>query len=274
MSVEYPEYGDRAFYGPLELSTEYPQNGDRYIALHPDDPTKLIRASSQGEYYDHNEMNSIVYATQQVLNGLSQYGVNHVNPVYIDQTSEAGKPYLITVVDKLRNVKSYSDLIEDEVFSDEQLSEIDHALCGMLDFTLQSVYEEGYISPEMMRLNQFVYDESQPPGSKMVLVDIEPRDGCKVDVNRDSMKYGYLSPLADTVAKLVVDTIINTNRASWTFASVEKAAAAIEALPGDSEGTINAKTKLFQALDSKSISQEVLNLLKIDEEDEDDWIFD
>lgn len=274
MSTEHPEYKNRTFYGPLELSKDVPQNGDRYISLHPDDPTKLVRASVEGEYYDHDEMNRLVYATQKVLEGLSEHGVNHVNPIYIDQTRESGKAYLITIVDKLQNVKSYIDLTESGSFTDEQLAEIDHTLCGMLDFTLQAVREEGYISGEMMRLNQFVYDESQPPGKKMVLVDVEPADGHKIDLGRDSMKYGYSSQLTSAVAKLVVDTIVNTNRAGWMFASLEKAAAAVQVLPGDSADTIKAKTHLLQALDSKTISNDVLRLVDPDYEDEEDggWI--
>lgn len=274
MSTERPEYENRTFYGPLELSKEVPQNGDRYISLHPDDPTKLVRASAEGEYYDSDEMNTLVYANQKVLEGLSEHGVNHVNPLYIDQTRESGKPCIITIVDKLQNVTSYIDLTKSDAFTDEQLTEIDHVLCGMLDFTLQAMREEGYVSPEIMKLNQFVYDDSQPSGKKMVLVDVEPRDGEKIEASRDSMKYGYLSPLADAVAKLVIDTIVNTNRAGWTFASVEKAAEAVQALPGESADTIKAKAQLLQALDSKTISQDVLNLIKFDDDDDndDDWL--
>lgn len=272
MNTERPEYENRTFYGPLELSKDMPQSGDRYIAVHPEDPTKLVRASSKGEYYDHEEMNTLVYANQKVLEGLSQHGVNHVNPVYIDETSISGEPYLVTIVDKLQNVTPYDDLVESGSLTDEQFTEFDDVLCGMLDHTLQAVREEGYICSEMMRLNQFVYDESQPQGKRMVLVDVEPRNGYKIDIGRDTMKYGHLSPLADAVAQLAINTIVNTNRAGRTFASLEKATEAVKALPEYTADATNAKALLLQALVDRTVSTDVLNLIKLDEDDEDDWI--
>jgi hypothetical protein len=272
MNIEQPDYVNRTFYGPLELSKEVAQNGDRYISLHPDDPTKLIRSSGKGVFYNHHEMNEIVFATQKVIEGLTEHGVNHVNPQYIDQTTELDDPHLMIVVDRLQDVTPYDELRKRGTFTDEQLIEIDYALCGMLDFTLQAIQEEGYISAEMMHLKQFVYDESQPPGKKMVLVDVEPLDGQKIDTRIDSMKYGYPSQLAYTAVQLAIGAIVNTNRAGWAFASIQKAAEVVTNLPGESMDTIKAQTYLLHALYSKTITKGILDLVRFDEDDGDDWI--
>lgn len=272
MNIEKPDYINRTFYGPLELSKEVAQRGDRYISLHPDDPTKLVRSSGKGVFYNHHQMNEIVFATQKVIEGLTEHGVNHVNPQYIDQTTERDDPHLMIIVDRLQNITPYDELRNRGALTDEHFVEIDSALSGMLDYTLEAIQEEGYISSEMMHLKQFVYDESQPSGKKMVLVDVEPLDGQKIDVSVDSMEHGYPSRLADTAIQLVIGAIANTNRAGWTFASIQKATEVVANLPGESMNTIKAKTYLLHALYSKTITKNILDLVRFDEDEGDESI--
>lgn len=274
MSAERPAYKKRTFYGPLELSPDAPQNGDRYIMTHPEDPKKLVRASGEGTYEDLDDMNMRVFITQKVLDGLSRHGINHVNPTYINETSKSGEPYLITVVDKLQNIQPYSELLKSQNMSDTQVREADLVLEHMIEFAIEAMQENGYIDSEMMRLDQFAYDASQAPGKKMVLVDIEPIGGIKVDMSRDSMEHGYSSILASTVAGLCADAIELSNKSGHAIKSLRTAARAVETLPGNSEETVQAKTILLHALDSRRISQVVDNLASgeaLDYEGDDDF---
>lgn len=111
MDVEKPIYEKRTFYGPLEIAPDLPQNGWRSIMKHPDDPSKLIRVSGEGTYWDQNEMDESVYATQQALRGLGEHGIHHVNPSYIDATDKDSRPHLLAVVTRLNHVQSYESLL-------------------------------------------------------------------------------------------------------------------------------------------------------------------
>lgn len=135
----------------------------------------------------------------------------------------------------------------------DQISEMDQALTSMLEYTAQIMDEGGYIDPEIMRLEQFVYDASQPQGKRMVLVDIEPLGSEKVDVNKNSTEYRYPSALASTVIKLGANAINLAKKAGsgYNLTSLQKAARAIEALPEDDSLAIDeAKIAFVRALDS------------------------
>lgn len=272
MNTDRPTYENRTFYGPLNLAAGAPQSGDRYIMTHPDNPSRLVRASGEGVYYDQKEMHTRVYHTQQVLKGLSEHGINHVNPTYIDETSDSHKPRLIVVVDKLDNFQPYTELLTNDTLTDEQIHEADQAISNMLSYIEQAINESGYHDQEMMRLDQFVYDSSKPEGKKMILVDVEPTGGGKIDVNRDSMEYGYPSPLLNTVIRLCVDAIELSNKVGYPIASLQRAAQIIMQLPGESPATNSAKAELLHALDTREISETTMNELVNgrlwDEEDE------
>lgn len=260
MNAEHPAYEKRTFYGPLELDPDTPQERDRYMMTHSEDPNKLVRASGEGAYTDRDEMDMQVFITQKVLDGLKRHDINHVNPAYINETSEGGEPYLIMVVDKLQNMQPYSELLKSEEMNVDQVSEADLALRHMIEFTIEAMKENGYIDREMMRLEQFAYDPSQEHGKRMILVDTEPLGGLKIDMSRDSMEYGYSSMLASTVSRLCIDAIELSNKARHSVESLRIAAKAVEALPGNSEETIRAKAVLINALDTRRVDQLVDNL--------------
>lgn len=272
VNSEHPTYEKRNFYGPLELAPDVPQHGDRYFMRHPDDATKLVRASGEGAYSNKDDMDEQVFAAQQVLNGLREHGVNHVNPSYIEQMSENGEPYLITVVDKLEDIVSYEELIDGGGFDESKIYEADTALCHMIDYTLSVIQENGYYSSEMMRLNQFAYDESQVEGKRFILVDIEPINSHKIDTTEDSMEYGYPSMLTGMVARFCADSIELSNIAGRSLSCLEEAARVVEALPGDSPATNRVKEVLLTALDTLTVSpemqREIVDGGLYDEEDE------
>jgi hypothetical protein len=261
MNIEHPAYEQRTFYGPLNLAANIPQHGDRYIMIHPDDPSKLVRASGEGVYYNQQEMHTLVYCTQQVLKGLSEHGITHVNPSYIDETGENRQPRLVTIVDKLDSFLPYTDLFSKETLTGDEVYEADHAIGGMLSYIEQAMEEEGYYDQEMMRLDQFVYDASRPKDKKMILVDVEPTGSGKIDMNRDSMKYGYPSPLFTTVIRLCVDAIELSRKAGYSIPSLAQAARVVMQLPGELPETDRAKVELLHALDTCEISGDTMNNL-------------
>ncbi|MBC7868687.1 hypothetical protein H7X69_00715 [Candidatus Saccharibacteria bacterium] len=272
MNAERSVFVERDFYGPLELASANENRSDRYIMLHPNDPTKLVRAGGGGTYLDKEEMNERVGDTLQVLKGLSEHGVAHVKPSYIDETSESGQPYLITVVDKLDNIRPYDEIIASPELNAEQIEEADLAISHMLSYAAQTIREGGYIDPEMMHLDQFVYDVSRPEGERMVLVDVEAIGAFKVDSTADSMKNGFPTALVRTVAELCVDIINLANRSEHLPASLPAAVTIIEALPGESPETNEAKMALLYALDTNEISPEIANLANgVMMDDKDDW---
>lgn len=261
MNIERPVYEQRTFIGPLNLAADAPRNGDRYIMDHPDDRSKLVRASGEGVYYNQQEMHTLVYRTQQVLKGLSEHGIAHVNPLYIDDTRESDQPRLITVVDKLDSFTPYTDLLTRDTLTTEHVYEADHAISAMLSYIEQAMDESGYYDQEMMRLDQFVYDASQPKDKKMILVDIEPTGSGKIDMDRDSMAYGYPSPLFTTVIRLCVDAIELSRKADHPIPSLAQAAQIIMQLPGESPATNAAKAALLHALDTCEINEETMSSL-------------
>lgn len=272
MNAERPAYEKREFYGPLELARDVPEIRYRHMLEHPDDPSKLIRTTDEGLYVDQYDMDEQVRITQQVLHDLKSHGINHVNPSYIDETSEDGEPCLLIVVDKLKDFEPYSKLIGSGNLTPEQIHEADLALGHMFDFLGQAMNENGHIDIEMMRLGQFVYDPSQPEGQKMVLVDVEPVGGREIDMAEDSMMRGYPSALATATAKLVADTVNLANKTGASVGSLQKAAEIIERLPGDSEQTNHMKSILLTALDNRELSQELVYYADasfFDQEDED-----
>jgi len=271
MNAERPAYEKREFYGPLELARDVPEIRYRYMLEHPDDPSKLIRTTDEGLYFDQNDMNEQVRITQHILHDLKSRGINHVNPSYINETQDGGEPCLLIVVDKLKDFEPYSKLIGSGNLTPEQIHEADLALGHMFDFLGQAMNENGHIDIEMMRLGQFVYDPSQAEGQKMVLVDVEPVGGVKIDMNEDSMEHGYPSTLATATAKLVTDTVNLANKTGADVGSLQKAAEIIERLPGDSEQTNHMKSILFAALDNRELSKELIYYADsglVDEEDE------
>lgn len=271
MNAERPAYEKREFYGPLELAEDVPEIRYRYMLEHPDDPSKLIRTTDEGIYVDQYDMDEQVRITQQVLHDLKSHGINHVNPSYINETQDGGEPCLLIVVDKLKDFEPYSKLIGSGNLTPEQIHEADLALGHMFDFLGQAMNENGHIDIEMMRLGQFVYDPSQAEGQKMVLVDVEPVGGVKIDMNEDSMEHGYPSTLATATAKLVTDTVNLANKTGADVGSLQKAAEIIERLPGDSEQTNHMKSILFAALDNRELSKELIYYADsglVDEEDE------
>ena len=270
MNAERPEYEKREFYGPLELAQDVPEIRYRHMLEHPDDPSKLIRTTDEGLYLDQRDMDEQVRMTQQVLHDLKNHGINHVNPSYIDETSEGGEPYLLIVVDKLKDFEPYSKLIGSGNLTPEEIHEADLALSHMFDFLGQAMDENGHIDIEMMRLGQFVYDPSQPEGQKMVLVDVEPVGGREIDMAEDSMMRGYPSALATATAKLAADTVNLASKTGASVDSLQKAAEIIERLPGDSEQTNHMKSILFAALDNRKLSKELIYYAEsglVDEED-------
>jgi hypothetical protein len=269
MNAEPPVYEKREFYGPLKLSEDTPNNLYRYMLEHPDDSSKLVR-TTDGLYCNQEDMGEHVRITQQVLQGLKDHGINHVNPSYIDESSEQGKPYLLIVVDKLKDFEPYSKLIDRGDLTSEQAHEADLALNHMFSFLEQAMSENGYIDTEMMHLEQFVYDPSQLKGQKIVLVDVEPIGGEKVDMKEDSMEHGYPSSLAITVAKLAADAINLARKTGYHVESLQKAAEIIDLLPGESELTNQMKADLLRALDSRELTPEVMYFANGGFVDEDD----
>lgn len=253
MNTERPIYEKRTFYGPLEIAADLPQDKWRSIMKHPDDPSKLIRVSGEGAYWDQDEMDESVYATQQVIKGLSKHGIHHVNPSYIDATDKDGRPHLLAVVTRLSHVQPYESLLLDESLDTDQIREIDQTLTNMLAYATQVMEEGGYIDPEIMRLEQFAYDASQTEGKRMILVDIESLGSVKVDVNKNSIEHGYPPALASTIIKLGVDAINLANKVGqdYTLTSLQKATDTLEALPENNSSAIDdAKIAFAHALDA------------------------
>lgn len=261
MTAEHHLYGDRGFYGPLEPIANSPLHNGRYIAKHPDDSSKLVRSSGEGAYYDRVEMDSRVRATQRVLDGLAKLGLNHANPSYIDDTRQNEQPHLVTIVDRITNHQPYADLVASDDLSADQVDEANNVIDIMLTYTGQVMNTGDYIDSEMMRLDQFVYDASQPTGKKMVLVDVEPVGGQKVDINEDSMAHGYPTFLMDTIVQLCTDAIELSNKAGYPVTSLQKAATIVGELPGNSAETNEAKATLLQALDTLSVDNEEMKEL-------------
>ena len=257
MNSEKPTYQKRTFYGPLELAPGFPQMGDRYILKHPNEPSKLIRQS--GEEWSPSEMDACVYATQQVLKGLGSYGIHHVEPSFIENVSKDDQAYLLIVVTGLHDVQSYENL-QNTHMTPDQVNEADQALTNMLNYTIHVIDEGGYIDPEMMRLEQFVYDPTQPPGKRMVLVDVEPLFSHKVDANEESVEDGLPSILAYGVIRLIVDAINLAHKAPYPTVSLQKAKVAVEKLPRDSPATNELKATLRQALDALEINPDILEI--------------
>ena len=260
MNAERFVYAERNFYGPLELASANEERRDRYIMLHPDDTTKLVRASNKGTYLDKKEMNERVSNTQQVIDGLSEHGVSHVNPSYIDGTSEGGEPYLITVVDKLEYARPYDEIIAHPELSGEQIKEADLAICHLLSYAAQIIHDGGYIDPEMMRLSQFAYVASSPAGERMILVDVEAFGAFEVDPNKDCMENGFPTALVRTVAELCIDAINLAKKSEHQLASLQAAIAITKTLPGKSPETNEVKMALLWALENNEISSEIVNL--------------
>lgn len=258
MNAERPAYEQREFYGPLQLAEGVPEIRYRYMLEHPHDSSRLIRTTDEGLYIDREDMEETVRVTQYILRSLKNLGINHVNPSYINETGEDGEPFLLIVVDKLKNFEPYSELIRHDSLSEEQIHEVDLAISHMFDFIVLAMKENGYIDIEMMHLEQFVYDSSQQAGQKMVLVDVEPAGSRKVEMDKDSMEYGYPSPLCGGAAKLIVDTIELANKSEYYLQSFQKATEVIRLLPGDSEKTNQMKKDLLNALTTRTLSRELM----------------
>lgn len=272
MNLERSVFIDRDFYGPLELASVNGERGDRYVMLHPTDPTKLVRASGKGTYLNKEEMYKRVSDTQQVLGGLGEHGVTHVNPLYIDDTREDGEPYHLAVVDRLNNVRPYDEIIASFELSIDQIEEANLAIGHMLSYAMQTIHKGGYIDPEMMHLSQFVYDSLRPRGEKMVLVDVEAIGASKVDSTGDSIENGLPTALLRTVAELCVDIINLAKKSERQPTSLQSAIAVIKALPGESSETNDAKEVLLEALATNDINPEITNLANGEMIDsEDDW---
>lgn len=263
MNAEKSPYGVRDFYGPLELAGLTDPASGRDILFHPDDPNKLVRTSHEDAFYNKNGMTELVNNTSNLLKGLGEHGVNHVNPTYIDQSPDDDTPRLMTIVDKIDSAQPYSEFFE--VMSQEQVVEANDTLVNMLSYA-QSVAENGgIIDPEIMQMSQFVYDsESQ----KFILVDVEPIGALEIDISEESVEisedegveYRIPSPLSRTVAQLCIDVIELSRRAESPLSSLRAAANAIDALPGVSGATDDAKISLLQMLDTGEVTPDILNM--------------
>lgn len=258
-------YTPREFYGPLQLDPEMPQSRDRYFAIHPDDPSKIIRYTSDraGNAYDKEEMDEKVANTQRVLDNLTRHNIPHVNPMFIDETNAQGQPSLMIVADRLTNVRSYTeDIISAESVAPDVAREADVVLERLFNCVNTATQEGGYLDREMMGLGQFVYDDSRPVGQKMVLIDVEPLGASKVDPFEESIREGYPEGTCalSTTARLSVNAIRLAQKTDYHVQSLRAAARVIEILPGNSENTNAAKMALLDALDKKTVSLEVLNL--------------
>jgi len=240
------------------------------MLTHPDDASKLVRTVGEGTFYNKVEMDTRVYETQQVLEGLKEYGISHVEPTYIDQVTSSGKPYLLMVVEKLSNVDSYQDLLKSGALNVDQANEADKTIEYMLRYTAHVIKDGGYIDPEMMRLSQFVYDSSRPEGKKTVLVDVEPIGADPVDITEDSVgENGLLTYLSRTVLTLCIDAInLATGSGNKNIGSLSKAAKVVEALPGDSVATNNFKATLLRALDNLAQDSDIR---KLDSDYHENW---
>mgnify|MGYP000524790496 CR=1 FL=1 len=257
MSVERPIYENREFYGPLELSKTAPEMRYRYMLEHPDDPTRLIRTTDEGLYINKADMDAQVTIAQYVLEELKEHSVNHVNPTFIDETSDSGEPYMLITVDELTDATAYRELIRNDSLTPDQAQEADHALCGMLEYLKDVVHNDGYYDPEMMNLDQFAYCPSLPNGQKMVLVDVEPIGGKVFNPDEDSIEFGCASDFAATVATLITDAITLSNKSKRPIKSLRKAAEIVLLLPGESEMTEKLKSDLLQAIDSCELTPEL-----------------
>lgn len=268
MNAERPVYEKREFYGPLELKGESSENRYHYMLEHPDDPTKLVRTTNSGLFQDKFEMDKDVKIIQHILQKLEEQGINHVNPSYIDETSESGQPYLLIVVDRLHDATDYSKLIENGNLTDDQREEADYALGHMYGFLKQAVEDEDYVDEEMLRLDQFVYDQSQPKGKRMVLVDVEPIGGTEINMSQDSMDHGYPTALASITTQLVADTVELAKKTGATLESTQSAIEVIKMLPGNSVKTQQMKNILLHALIHHELTPQFLHLLDGASEDE------
>jgi hypothetical protein len=242
-----------------------PQPLGRFFAIHPDDPSKIIRYTSDraSDAYDKEEMDEKVANTQHVLDNLTRHNVPHVNPLFIDETNNQGQPSLMIVVNRLTNVRSYTeDIISAESVAPDVAREADLVLERLFDCVDSAVQQGGYLDREMMGLGQFIYDDSRPVGQKMVLIDVEPIGARKVDPLEESIREGYPEGTCalSTTARLSVNAIRLAQKTSYPVQSLEAAARVIEMLPGNSENTNAAKIALLDALDKKIVSMEVLNL--------------
>lgn len=256
-----PVYGVRTFYGPLDRATEY-DDYNATIMDHPHDADLLVRYSRDGEYFDDEEMAVCVHNTQRLLDGLATYGVQHVNPHYIDESNSDGDARLMMVVDKVQL---------GHVSAMDVAAAKGYALMRLLEYTADIASYGGYIDPEIMHIEQFAFD-----GQNMVLVDIEPTSsGVFVDPTYDSMDFGDLPGyLLFTTARLVRD-VIDLPMSVQNEMILQKAVKAIAALPGESDGTNAAKVVLLSSLDAGMMNIESVRLANgqaMDNSDDDEWM--
>jgi hypothetical protein len=261
MSAERPIYENREFYGPLELSKTAPEMRYRYMLEHPDDPTKLIRTTEEGEYADRGEMDHEVAKSIATLEGLEEHGITHTHPVYSAETGAKGRPYLVMTVDKIADATPYSTLIENNILTDNQLHEADRALCGMLDYVHDVMSNGGPYDSEMMRLEKFVYT-SDTNGS-LVLTGIEPFASDVYDPdsdpNEESIALDYPSGLAICVINLTIDTVTLSTKTDDSLESLQKAADAVTRLPGSSDATNKLKSDLLTAITTRTLTPELMH---------------
>lgn len=253
----------RIFYGPLERSSDYEERNTT-IMKHPEDATKLVRYGRDGEYYDSEEMARYVQQTQQTLAGLAAFGVRHVEPQYIDESTLDGTARLVTVVDKIE----HDDALEIESSSDV-FSAKNRVLTQMLAYTAHVARKGGYIDAEMMHLEQFTFD-----GRDMVLVDIEPIGSSEfihpavgsVDVD------GTPGHLLFSTARLIRD-VLELPEEFRDEPTVRAAARAVELLPGESPQVDEVKVILLASLDAGAMSIEASRLARGQamDNDEEGW---
>lgn len=278
-----PTYGKREFYGPLQLDPDIRQPDDRNFMIHPDDPTKLVRFN-KGFVAGREQLHDEVAGTQRVLEGLSRYGIPHVNPVYMsEETAYRWEPAdLIIVVDRLDNVRPYSEILGGENIPLEVVQEVDQLLCRLLGYVGEVLQQGGYIDTEMIRLDQFAYDASRPVGQKMILVDVEPIGSGPVDPAKESIREGisedvypagYPTKGAQTTARMIVDIIELARATDYPLESSQVAAHVAQMLPGDSLQTNEAKAVLLHALDTNEVSQAVFNLAISEKMDCEEWLY-
>lgn len=263
MNVEKTSYGIRDFYGPLEHAGLTDIANERDILVHPDDPSKLIRTSHEDAFFSKNDMTILVNNTNILLDKLGEYGINHVNPTYLDQSPDDDTPRLMTVVDKINSAQPYGEVIKG--MSQELVDKADGALANMLSYAQNVAENGGIIDPEIMQMSQFVYDSE---GQKLVLVDVEPIGAHEIDISEESIEvyeeegveYRIPSPLSRTVAQLCIDAIELSRHAESPPSGLRVAANVIDALPGSSEVTDEAKISLLRMLDTGEVTPDVLNM--------------
>lgn len=263
MNAEKSTYGTRDFYGPLELSGLSDPASGRDMLVHPDDPSKLVRASHEDAYYDKNEMTELVNDTNTLLKSLGEHGVTHVNPTYLDQSPNDSTPRLMIVVDKIDSAQPYSKLLE--VMPQEQIDKADDTLVSMLAYTRDVAENGGIIDPEIMHMSQFVYDTEN---QKFILVDVEPIGAHKIDISEESVEliqeddveYRLPTQLSRTVAQLCIDVLELSRHTESPLSSIRAAANAIGALPGSSIATDEAKMSLLRMLDTGEVTPDILNM--------------